>query len=362
MAWIWFGTKPIALILIVLAWPSQSSAQGQCCKRIIASLPTGEFIPPECSKNVKCTEGPVIVEETDSQALAVYSFLISATKTGTLSVIKNSKRSMGFPELIELLHSGKGPAISLDHAKLDDTSFEKLKTLTVENLQPYCDGAELIDIQGPLDATVKKRLDKILNETLAPCESLKGRGSFGVSGQNNLTCSQCTAKLAAAESKDADCSSTAVVVPCVIVIVLLAVAFGAMTFIAFGVRKSASASVSASPANRKSSTGSRQDLSSTASAENPNKGKPSAEGPKKPKVAAKPPAVKPLDGNPMEMGKASGEVDERKEGGREMGKMDGIAKETDAKMQKKGSMQMPTETIANEIAKRDKSGRQVMPL
>ncbi|CAD6196692.1 unnamed protein product [Caenorhabditis auriculariae] len=192
-AWIWFGTKPIALILIFLAWPSQSSAQDQCCKKMILSYPSGDAIPPECSKNVKCTEAPVMIEDTDSQATAVGNFLSSATKIGTLSVINNKDKMMALSQVTALIHKGPGPAVFLDNAKLEDNSFKKLKTLTVENLQPYCNGAKLIDIQGPLDATVKKRLDKILNETLAPCKSLKDTGSSGGSASSSSPCSSSSA-------------------------------------------------------------------------------------------------------------------------------------------------------------------------
>ncbi|CAD6196669.1 unnamed protein product [Caenorhabditis auriculariae] len=161
-----------------LAWPHETSAADVCCKRAISSYSTCDSVPPECAK-LTCTEAPIVIQETDLKANDVSNFVNTVERISTLSVIKNKDRLMTLSQVTALTHKGPGPAIFLDDAKLEDSSFQNLKVITVDDIKPYCDGEKLIDIRGSLDDTVKKRLDQILKETLAPCATLKNPASGG---------------------------------------------------------------------------------------------------------------------------------------------------------------------------------------
>ncbi|CAD6196667.1 unnamed protein product [Caenorhabditis auriculariae] len=292
IAWIFFRIEPIVFLLIVLAWPHETSAADVCCKRAISSYSTCDSVPPECAK-LTCTEAPIVIQETDLKANDVSYFVNLVERISTLSVIKNKNKRMTLSQVTALTHKGPGPAIFLDDAKLEDSSFQNLKVITVDDIKPYCDGEKLIDIRGSLDGTVKQQLDKDLNATLAPCGSLKTPASGGPArspgsalpagsgrrASNSTTCPPCadSAKLAEAESEESESSNMMIIIPSVVLNVVLFLTLAIVSFIAFCVRvkpsskdKKAPAANRPDPSTSSGTSGEKLNPAILVSAKNPN--------------------------------------------------------------------------------------------
>ncbi|CAD6192631.1 unnamed protein product [Caenorhabditis auriculariae] len=158
-------------LLLMVAMLNAFSAE-DCCKRPMYAYKNGDARPPECPPdNVKCTEAPIYADEASSGKL-VFNFMASMEKSSTITMIGNTT-SYNVVNLVEIVHKGPGPALTLMNVKLADESFAKLNTIKVDDISIYCDGTtDLIKIEGSIPQDILDQLHKVKNETLAACKSL----------------------------------------------------------------------------------------------------------------------------------------------------------------------------------------------
>ncbi|CAD6192627.1 unnamed protein product [Caenorhabditis auriculariae] len=129
-----------------------------------------EAFPIECQSS-KCTE-EVIYAENARAGEDIHKFLPSMIKSSTITMIGNTT-TYNLAGLVEIVHKGPGPAITLQNIELVRDSFKSLKTIKVDDVSIYCDGTtDLIKIEGKIPQDILEQLHEVENKTLAACKSL----------------------------------------------------------------------------------------------------------------------------------------------------------------------------------------------
>ncbi|CAD6192623.1 unnamed protein product [Caenorhabditis auriculariae] len=211
MKWNCIEGKLSLKLLLMMAMLNAFSAE-DCCKRPMYAYGDKEGFPIECQP-LKCTE-EVIYAENARSGEDIHKFLSSVQKSNTITMVGNTT-SYNPARLVEIVHKGPGPALTLMNVKLVDESFAKLKTIKVDDLSNYCNGGtELIKIEGKIPQVVLDRLNKVENKTLAACKS--------------LTTTQPTVLGAAQGSQNIDAekgysNNTPLYIACAVIVVLLIV-------------------------------------------------------------------------------------------------------------------------------------------
>ncbi|CAD6184651.1 unnamed protein product [Caenorhabditis auriculariae] len=188
------------LFIAIITADTFSVASGvEWCKRPMLCYASGCAVPDECAvSDCQNTEAPIYVENLASEE-SVHTFLARAIKISTLTVIGNEK--LFLPEnVIEIIHGGTGPAVTLKNAKFDEDAFKNLEKITVDDPYIYCDVEnKLIDIEGVLEPQVKGRLEKVASQTLVMCD--KPRPDFDAEF-NSLVVSPLESPLNVSEQKN----------------------------------------------------------------------------------------------------------------------------------------------------------------
>ncbi|CAD6192762.1 unnamed protein product [Caenorhabditis auriculariae] len=144
-----------------------SSAPDVCCYRMMMIYTIDEAFPPECAR-LRCTREPIHAYDAGKDKF-ISKFLLRAKKINNLFITGNST-VFDIDNVEEVVYMGPGPVITLKHANLGEYSFERLKSITVKDPSIYCDKKnELVHIEGNLNADVRRRLEKVVNQTLAFC-------------------------------------------------------------------------------------------------------------------------------------------------------------------------------------------------
>ncbi|CAD6197997.1 unnamed protein product [Caenorhabditis auriculariae] len=229
MKWNCIEGKLSLKLLLMIAMLNAFSAE-DCCKRPMTAYGDKEAFPTECDKS-KCTE-EVIYAENALSGEDVSKFLSSVRKSNTITMVGNTT-SYTVANLVEIVHKGPGPAITLQNVVLSMGSFKKLKTIKVDDVSIYCDGTtDLIKIEGSIPQDILDQLHKVENKTLAACKSLTttqptvlgATQGVGVSSSNSsaVISPLCTQKIDAEKEK---CSSnnTLLYIACAVIVVLLIV-------------------------------------------------------------------------------------------------------------------------------------------
>ncbi|CAD6195164.1 unnamed protein product [Caenorhabditis auriculariae] len=203
-------------LLLMIAMLNAFSAE-DCCKRPMTAYADKEEI---------------IYADRAESAKYVSSFLFAVGKSSTITMVGNTT-TYTVANLVEIVHKGPGPALTLVNVKLIDESFAKLKTIKVDDISIYCDGSsELIKIEGSIPQPILDRLQKVENKTLTACKSLTttqptvlgATHGAGVSSSNSsaVISQLCTQKIDAEKEK---CSSnnTLLYIACGGIVVLLIV-------------------------------------------------------------------------------------------------------------------------------------------
>ncbi|CAD6197998.1 unnamed protein product [Caenorhabditis auriculariae] len=179
-----------------------------CCKRPMTAYGDKEAFPIECQSS-KCTE-EVIYAENARGGGDIHKFLSSVQKSNTITMVGNVT-SLSIYDLVEIVHKGPGPAITLQKVDLNRGSFKKLKTIKVDDVSIYCDGTtDLIKIEGKIPQDILEQLHEVENKTLAACKS--------------LTTTQPTVLGAAQGSQNIDAEKdTPLYIACAVIVVLLIV-------------------------------------------------------------------------------------------------------------------------------------------
>ncbi|CAD6192624.1 unnamed protein product [Caenorhabditis auriculariae] len=144
-------------LLLMIAMLNAFSAE-DCCKRPMTAYEAEEGFPLECRLST-CTEELIYADRAEV-GKNVSNFLSSVHKSSTITMVGNTT-SYIVASLVEIVHKGPGPALTLMNVKLIDESFAKLKTIKVDDISNYCDGSsELIKIEGSIPQPILDRLQK----------------------------------------------------------------------------------------------------------------------------------------------------------------------------------------------------------
>ncbi|CAD6198999.1 unnamed protein product [Caenorhabditis auriculariae] len=170
MAWS-LGTKVPLIVYTAILFLGVAAADS-CCKRSVLCYTTGTAVPPECVKST-CFEASIHIEKPDVNSAQFLPYFPTTTKIGTLTIIDSKDIApLMFKSLVEVVHKGLGPAIYLEDARLDDSSFLNFQTITVDDIRPYCVNKDLVVVKGNSKEIWKDRLESVANKMLSKCSTL----------------------------------------------------------------------------------------------------------------------------------------------------------------------------------------------
>ncbi|CAD6200223.1 unnamed protein product [Caenorhabditis auriculariae] len=231
---------------------SRATVEGACCKRAMIAYSSGEAIPPECQDNsVTCTEESIFLENPSSFRI-LDSFLKSATRTGSITILDNEKIDIVISNVEEIVHNGQGPAVHLRNPALVGRSFVKLKKITVPNPHMFCQSWDLLRLENNITAEVRNRLEKVANETLAVCNTMTTptptSATVETTASTNISlpttsndtavipsqCAQSVASaVASASQREKDCpSNKGLLIGGIVLVVVLLILLAISTFVA----------------------------------------------------------------------------------------------------------------------------------